>query len=107
MTTQYKWTVESMSCYAQADGQTDVVFNVNWTCVGTEDTYTSQKIGTTQVSYSTESPFTPYADLTQEQVLGWVWAIVNKATVEAQVQSQIDYQKAPVVLTPPLPWANQ
>ena len=49
--------------------------------------------------------FTPYADLTQDQVLGWVWANgVDKDTTEAAVQSMIDNQINPPIVTPPLPW---
>jgi hypothetical protein len=106
MTTQYEWTVASMSCYAQADGETDVVFTANWICVGTDGSYVSQRIGSTAVNYTTGSPFTPYADLTQSQVLSWIWEVVNKGEVEAQVQSQIDYEKAPTIVQLPLPWAT-
>jgi hypothetical protein len=53
----------------------------------------------------TGTTFTPYADLTQEQVLGWVWDNgVDKDATEAAVQQQIDYQINPPVVTPPLPW---
>jgi len=49
--------------------------------------------------------FTPYADLTQAQVLGWVWANgVDKDATEASVQAQIDSQINPTVIQPPLPW---
>jgi len=50
--------------------------------------------------------FTPYADLTQDQVLGWIWANgVDKDATEAAVQQQIDNQINPPVIQPPLPWA--
>jgi hypothetical protein len=62
--------------------------------------------------YSTASfgqpgdPFTPYADLTQDQVLGWVWANgVDKDATEAAVAGQIEAQINPPVIQPPLPWA--
>jgi hypothetical protein len=54
-----------------------------------------------------EGTFTPYADLTQAQVLGWVWASgIDKANVEAGVQGQIDNLINPPTVTPPLPWAS-
>jgi hypothetical protein len=50
--------------------------------------------------------FIPYADLTQEQVLGWIWANgVDKDATEAAVLQQIENQKNPPVVAPPLPWA--
>jgi hypothetical protein len=50
--------------------------------------------------------FTPYDQLTQEQVLGWIWDNgVDKDATEAAVQQQLDNQINPPVVTPPLPWA--
>lgn len=51
-------------------------------------------------------PFTPYDQLTQDQVLGWCWANgVDKDAVEAQVSSQLEEMLNPPVVAPPLPWA--
>jgi hypothetical protein len=50
--------------------------------------------------------FVPYADLTQDQVLGWCWANgVDKAATEAAVAQNIENQINPPIVTPPLPWA--
>jgi hypothetical protein len=39
-------------------------------------------------------------------VLGWVWANgVDKDATEAAVEGQIEAQKNPPVVSPPLPWA--
>jgi hypothetical protein len=46
----------------------------------------------------------PYADLTQEEVLGWIWASgVDKDATEAAVAAQIEAQKNPVSATG-VPW---
>lgn len=106
MTATFNWTVTAMDCYPQEGSETDVVFNVHWTCSGTQDTYTGSVYSTCQVPAPSGSAFTPYADLTQEQVLGWIWANgVDQAATEAAVQGQIDNQINPPVVTPPLPWA--
>lgn len=105
--TQITWTVTAMDCYPQADDQTDVVFNVHWTCSGVDGVYSASVYSTCSVQLNPESPYTPYADLTQEQVLGWVWGSgVDKDATEAAVQQQIDNQINPPVVTPPLPWAQ-
>jgi hypothetical protein len=39
---------------------------------------------------------TPYADLTQATVLGWVWESVDKQATEDALAAQIALQKAPV-----------
>lgn len=106
MTATITWSVTAMDAYPEADGQTDVVFTVHWTCAGVQDTYQSSVYSTCSVPAPSGPDFTPYADLTQEQVLGWVWANgVDKEATEATVQAQIDNLINPPVVQPPLPWS--
>lgn len=105
--TTITWTVTAMDCYPQEGGETDVVFNVHWTCSGVQDTYSGSVYSTCAVPAPSGSAFTPYPDLTQDQVLGWIWANgVDKAATEAAVQQQINNQINPPVVTPPLPWSQ-
>ena len=104
--TTINWTVTAMDCYPQEDGHTDVVFTVHWTCAGTDGNYNASIYSTCAIPAPTGSAFTPYADLTQNQVLGWIWANgVDKDATEAAVQQQINNQINPPVVTPPLPWS--
>lgn len=103
------WNVVQMSCYPEQDGLTDVVFSVHWTLTAKEDEYTSSTYGSVGVTLDPSAPYTPYADLTQEQVVGWVKSSLGAETVaeyEAGVASLIEAQKVPPVVTPPLPWSN-
>jgi len=105
MATVFNWKISQLNCYPQADGQTDVVFVVHWTCSGTDGTYNGSVYSTCSVTYEAGTPYTPYADLTQDQVLGWIWTSgVDKTATEAAVQQQIDNQINPPVVSPPLPW---
>jgi hypothetical protein len=104
--TNITWTVTALNCYPTVGSETDVVFTVHWTCSGTDGTYTSSVYSTCSVPTPTGTTFTPYQDLTQDQVLGWVWANgVDKDATEAAVQQQIDNQINPPVVSPVLPWA--
>lgn len=47
--------------------------------------------------------FVPYANLTQADVLAWVWGSVDKAAAEASLAQQIEAKKNPVTLNG-LPW---
>ena len=105
--TVFTWTVTQMDCYPQAEGQTDVVFTVHWTCSGTDGTYNGSVYSTCNVTYEAGMPYTPYDQLTQDQVLGWIWAGgVDQAYAEAAVQTQIDNQINPPVTSPALPWIS-
>ena len=103
------WSVVSMDCYPELDGETDVVFTVHWTLNGTDGTYSGSVYGSVGVSIDPDAPFTPYADLTQAQVIGWVQDALGEeqvASYEANVAQQINDQIVPPVVTPPLPWSE-
>lgn len=103
------WSVVSMDCYPELDGETDVVFTVHWTLNGTDGTYAGSVYGSVGVTLDPDAPFTPYASLTQAQVVGWVQDALGEeqvAAYEANVAQQISDQVDPPVVTPPLPWSE-
>lgn len=101
------WNVTQLDCYPEADGETDVVFTVHWTLTGTEGEYTGSVYGSVGVALDPAAPFTPYADLTLAQCVGWVQEALGPeqvAAYENNVEQQIADQQNPPVVTPPLPW---
>lgn len=109
MTITYTWSVVQMDAYPEADGHTEVVFTVHWTLTGTDGAYTGSVYGSQGVSLDPDAPFTPYADLTEAQVIGWVQDAMGEeqvAAYDANVAQQIENQINPPVVTPPLPWAE-
>ena len=103
----YNWNITQLNCKPTEGNYTDVVVTAHWNCTSTEDTYTGYVYGTCSFT-APEGTFTPYADLTLDQVLGWCWANgVDKDATEANVQKQIDDQKNPPIITPALPWTTQ
>lgn len=107
--TTFQWIITSTPAYAEIDGKSDVIFEVNWVCVaqeGERPSFQATSSGTVPVTYTAGSPFTPYANLTQEQVWGWIDPSIDRPEIEANLQAMIDEQKNPPVVTPPLPWAE-
>lgn len=103
----YTWGVNSMESYPQAEGLTDVVCTVNWVCNGTDGTYVGAIVGSVGVKLDPLAPYTPYADLKEEQVVLWVQEALGPDMVidiEKAVGNQItvNYYR-PVVL--PNPWS--
>ena len=108
MAITYTWTIVAMDCYPQAEGETDVVFTSHWTLFGTDGTYKSFVYGTANLTYQAGTPFTPYDQLTESQVIGWTQdtlGIELVANYETNVAQQIQNQINPPIITPPLPWA--
>jgi hypothetical protein len=98
------WIIELLLCKPIEGSNPDVVITANWRCNGSQDQYN----GTCYGSCSFQPPsgeFTPYQDLTLQQVLGWCYANgVDKTAIEANVTQQINDQIDPPVVTLPLPW---
>jgi hypothetical protein len=85
------------------------VVNVLWTLTGVDGQYTASIGGNSQFTVQ-EGAFTPYDQLTQTQVIGWVQAALGAdgvANFEANVQGQINSMITPPVSpqNTPLPWA--
>jgi hypothetical protein len=92
------WTI------AQLDRQISngFVTTAHWTASAVDGNYSAYSYATS--SWADGIPTIPYVDLTQETVLGWVWANgVDKTAVEASLQAQINAQKNPVTATG-VPW---
>ena len=106
MSATFTWTIGYMQCKPTEGSYTDVVINAGWQCTGVQDTYSAANSGSVGF-LAPEGTFTPYDQLTQEQVLGWCWASgVNKTQIEENIQEQIDNQINPPIVLPPLPWAQ-
>jgi hypothetical protein len=80
-----------------ADG---FVTTAHWTCTATDGDFSASAYGS--VGFSGDL-VTPYENLTQEQVLGWVWEQIDKAEIEANLTKQIQAQKNPVSVAG-VPW---
>ena len=113
MSATITWVIEWMQTTPTTATPPETVITAGWRCNGVELAgtpavdYAASNYGTTSFP-APEGAFTPYDQLTQGQVLSWVWANgVDKTVTEAGVQTQIDAQINPPVIQPPLPWASQ
>ena len=101
------WGIVQLDAYPEKDGLTDVVFTVHWNLTGDDgEGHTGYAYGSVGVTLDPETPYTPFAQLTQDEVLGWVWETVNKDETEASVTAQVKNLANPPVVQPPLPWAK-
>jgi hypothetical protein len=100
------WIIERLLVKPTEGTLTDVVITADWRCNGTQDQYSGTCYGSASFAPPTEN-FTPYPDLTQDQVLGWCFDNgVDQTAIEANVTAQIEAQINPPVIAPPLPWVE-
>ena len=89
---------------SQLDRQTSdgFVTTAHWQANATDGDYSASVYST--CSWSDGTAIIPYASLTKETVLGWIWANgVDKAATEAALNAQIELQKNPVTASG-VPW---
>ena len=102
------WLIEQMWVKPEEDGKPNVVVTAAWRCNGYDPIgVAGTQGGRTTFTLQQGESFTPYQDLTQDQVLQWCWdSGVDKTAVEADVLAQMQKSMNPPILTPPLPWSN-
>jgi hypothetical protein len=93
----YQWNVVQMDRLT-SDG---FVVTVHYTVSAVDGDYTASTYGT--VGYTEEGAFTPYSQLTEAVVVGWVKDSLGQSTVEDSLAAQIDALKNPVSESG-LPW---
>jgi len=100
------WKIESMTVKPQDGSHTDVVVTAAWRCIGSSGEFSASNYGSMGFA-SPGDDFVAYPDLTEADVLGWVWANgVDKAEVEANVARELDALVNPPTVSKPLPWGN-
>ena len=101
MTATFNWAISQCDRELSDGGITTAHWRVNAEqIVGTGDdavTYTASVYSTCGFTPDPESgDYTPYADVTETEVLGWCWADgVDQEAIETALQTNIDLQITP------------
>ena len=100
-----KWIINSLSVMNSPKPET--VTMSNFTISDTQDGLSGSVTYSVNLLPAEGSNFIPYADITQAEAIAWTQAALGAsrvAAMEAEVQAQIDAQKAPTPQPAPLPW---
>ena len=92
------WKIETLDRNLSDGGVTTAHWRVTDEETVGDNTYRASSYGSCNFAYdASSSDFTPYADLTESEVLGWCWSDgeVDKAGVEADLTANINEQKTP------------
>ena len=107
----YTWTATALIGYPTFEGETDVVTRASYTVLGDDgEGHTADYSNWQETPLDPSVPFIPYADLTNDIVIGWVQSNLGPDRVAAieesiaiVIQRQVTPPPEPEVL--PLPWA--
>ena len=106
----YTWTATSLIGYPVIDGETDVVTRASYTVLADDgEGHTADYSNFAYTPIDPSVPFIPYADLTNDIIIGWVQYNIGPelvASIEGslaiQIERQVNPPPQPEVL--PLPW---
>lgn len=102
MTIAYNWKITETN-HQTSD---EYIFCAHWTATAVDGDYTASVYATCNFAKPEDNlDLTPYDDITEQDVLGWVWANgIDKDATEATLAAQIELQKHPVQEAG-VPWA--
>ena len=107
----YNWTVTNLLTINASDSEPEYVVTALYNVEAIEDNFTANLSNSASFSVvKSETGYIPYADLTEDIVIGWIkdqLGINGVESIEAALAGQIETQKKPEP-TPevtPLPWA--
>jgi DNA-binding beta-propeller fold protein YncE len=88
------WKINNVMVYNTLDGNSDVIYLVNYnvTATGNEGPYALFKEATIDTSSITD--FVPFADLTEEVVLGWVTTDLGAdgvAAIDQEAEDELSF----------------
>ena len=96
----FNWTISTLERELSDGG----VIVAHWRCTASDGDYSASSYGTAGFTPDPESEdFTAYDDLTEADVLAWVWESVDKDATEAALQAKIDADMNPTTGTG-VPW---
>jgi len=109
MANTYTWDCKTVDVYPTYDNHSDVVYNVHWRLKAESDQqdaegndYTATVYGTQTLTVDDIGSFIPFANLTNDTVIGWVTTAMGDDEVQSLkdgLDSNIDSQINPTSVT--------
>lgn len=106
----YNWVISQMDSKPQEGTLTDVVITVHWrrnaTTIFSGETYFADIYGAQSFTQTPSENFTPYDQLTYEQVCGWLENSMDVPALDTNLVNQLELQINPPIIVLPLPWTT-
>jgi hypothetical protein len=102
--TNYNWIIGPFECILNQDGLEKVITTVHWRLRGVFEDVTAEVYGAQRLEQPNTEAFIPYTDLSQEQVEGWLEAVLNVDELKEKIDLQISAVKNPISATLTAPW---
>ena len=104
----FNWIISQLDSIPSLDGMDKVISVIHWRAQKQyeEDVihYTADTYGALSVDAPHEASFTPYDEVTQEMVEGWLESSLDTEAIEANLDAQIQNFLYPEIVAYGLPW---
>jgi len=118
--TIYEWIISAMECKIKEGTLDNVVTIVHWRLIALKDEKTAETYSLTTMPEPTGTDFTPYDELTKDQVVDWLVTILSVVPepingveqqseltkIEERLNADIELQLHPVNELLPPPFEN-
>jgi len=97
MANTYNWKINALDAKIQEGDNSNVIYTVHWSYIAQDESgeYTANSIGTLGVTYDPDN-FIPYADLEKDDVVSWLEAGLDVASMQENLDKQIELEINPV-----------
>lgn len=106
---KYKWIFSAPEVLISLNGLTNIVSKIFWRidCFVDDEKYKASYSSSTNVNQPDEQYFTPFEELTEEQVISWIESIEDIDQIKEYLANQIELQRNPVTTWVDFPFANK
>jgi len=104
--TNYNWTISAMECLKKDNDLNDVVITIHWRYNAEKEGFNAETYGATSMPLPTGEEFTPYEELTKDQVVGWLVSELDVDAMNENLNAQIDLLINPINVTLQPPFEN-
>jgi hypothetical protein len=107
MSITFNWSITKTQVIPTQDGKTNIITKAEWFVNAVDKDKNAASFASGTCNFSLGDTFTPFEELTEQQVLNWCFAFENfKENIETQVAEQIARQLIQKEIEPTLPWLN-
>ena len=102
----FNWVISQLDSIPSIDGMDKVISVIHYRAQKQHEDFTADTYGALSVGTPHEASFTPYDDVTQAMVEGWLTEGLDCEAIEANLDAQIENFLNPPIVAYPLPWAE-
>ena len=107
MANTYTWDITQLQSYPLHDGKTNVIVAIYWILNGTDGVNSASRQGAAGIQYVPTSEFTPYENLTKDEMIAWAQTSLGTECVQ-EITDGIDSDLAQLASQPVftnVPWS--